>query len=130
MRGCGVVTTNHDPTSEILGAGFDRKAVEVGCGKAEGGHAAVPPMVRLVTRIVGTPSPTGTPWPSFPQVPGGPMAKSSPSAGDFFRGRFGRAFGMLFNNPWQDVEVERIDTKVDIVMKRETMEPERCVEKK
>ena len=33
-------------------------------------HAAVPPTVRRATRRVGTPSPTGTPWPSLPQVPG------------------------------------------------------------
>ena len=37
-------------------------------------------MVRLDTRSVGTPSPTGTPWPSLPHVPGGPMAKSLPTA--------------------------------------------------
>ncbi|CAB4619655.1 unannotated protein [freshwater metagenome] len=43
-------------------------------------HAAVPPMVSDETRSVGTPSPTGTPCPSLPQVPGGPMAKSFPSA--------------------------------------------------
>ena len=42
-------------------------------------HAAVPPIVRPVTRNVGWPSPTGTPWPSLPHVPGLPIAKSLPS---------------------------------------------------
>ena len=45
-------------------------------------HAAVPPMVSAVTRSVGWPSPTGTPWPSLPHVPGLPMAKSLPSSVD------------------------------------------------
>ena len=40
------------------------------------GQAAVPPTVSEVTRRVGVPSPTGTPWPSLPHVPGEPMAKS------------------------------------------------------
>ena len=56
-----------------------RRPPEPGGGDA--GQAAVPPMVRpLATRSVGTPSPTGTPWPSLPQVPGAPMAKSLPTA--------------------------------------------------
>src|SRR5262249_31046008 len=42
-------------------------------------HRAVPPTVKAVTRKVGWPSPTGTPCPCFPQVPGGPMAKSLPT---------------------------------------------------
>ncbi len=33
-------------------------------------------MVSALTRRVGQPSPTGTPWPSLPHVPGRPMAKS------------------------------------------------------
>src|SRR5690606_19849284 len=45
-----------------------------------GSHAAVPPTVSAETRRVGTPSPTGTPWPSLPHVPGCPMAKSLPTA--------------------------------------------------
>ena len=32
-------------------------------------HAAVPPTVRASIRSVGWPTPTGTPWPSLPQVP-------------------------------------------------------------
>src|SRR5690606_13781857 len=45
------------------------------CGRA---HAAVPPTVIRVTRSVGVPSPTGTPWPSLPHVPGWPISKSLP----------------------------------------------------
>ena len=41
---------------------------------------AVPPTVRAATRRVGTPMPTGTDWPSLPQVPGLPMSKSLPTA--------------------------------------------------
>src|SRR5690606_6152014 len=49
-------------------------------GHAGPGYAAVPPTVSFLTRRVGTPSPTGTPCPSLPHVPGGPIAKSVPSA--------------------------------------------------
>src|SRR5581483_4905306 len=45
-----------------------------------GAHAAVPPIVSAVTRNVGTPSPTGTPWPSLPHMPGGPIATALPTA--------------------------------------------------
>ena len=50
------------------------QASSCSCRGAADGEAA--------TRRVGTPSPTGTPWPSLPQVPGGPMAKSLPSGVD------------------------------------------------
>src|SRR5690606_25299107 len=49
-------------------------------GQVGHAQAAVPPTVRLVTRSVGVPSPTGTPCPSLPHVPGEPMAKSLPRA--------------------------------------------------
>ena len=39
--------------------------VEIGAA-----HDAVPPTVSDGTRSVGVPIPTGTPWPSLPQVPG------------------------------------------------------------
>ena len=39
-------------------------------GAGADAHAAVPPTVSRATRRVGTPSPTGTPWPSLPHVPG------------------------------------------------------------
>ena len=52
----------------------------IGARSSDDGHAAVPPTVSSVTRSVGTPSPTGTPWPSLPHVPGPPMAKSLPTA--------------------------------------------------
>ncbi|MCC6523700.1 MAG: hypothetical protein IT373_13675 [Polyangiaceae bacterium] len=42
--------------------------------------------------------------------------------GDFMRARLARALGVLLNNPWKDLEIERIDTKVDVVMRRDTMD--------
>ena len=44
-----------------------------------GAHSAVPPMVTPVSRRVAWPHPTGTLWPSLPQVPG-VMPKSPATA--------------------------------------------------
>src|SRR5262249_35483604 len=39
------------------------------CPRVAAGHAPVPPTVRPSMRTVGSPTPTGTDWPSLPQVP-------------------------------------------------------------
>src|SRR5262249_5601367 len=73
----GLVPARHHRLDLLAGLGQPNNAI---ANLEQLRHAAVPPMVRLDTRSVGTPSPTGTPWPSLPHVPGGPMAKSLPSA--------------------------------------------------
>src|SRR5207253_8602135 len=48
-------------------------------------HAPVPPTVTLSMRTVGRPTPTGTLWPSLPQVPiPGSCEASEPTAVTFF----------------------------------------------
>src|ERR1035437_2536300 len=61
-----------------VGAGRGR------CGLSSSFHSVVPPMVTPVIRSVAWPHPTGTPWPSLPQVPG-VMAKSVATASTRFR---------------------------------------------
>ena len=57
-----------------------RRLLEDAAGPSRGAQApAVPPIVTPVTRRVGCPQPTGTLWPSLPQVPGD-MSKSLPMA--------------------------------------------------
>ncbi|MSP26107.1 MAG: hypothetical protein EXR75_13305 [Myxococcales bacterium] len=41
--------------------------------------------------------------------------------GDFARSRLVRAVGAVLNNPWEVGEIERIETKVSLVMRREVM---------
>ncbi len=77
----GVAATRHERLDLLARLGLgdhpvdDRQQVGAGLGA----HAAVPPIVSDFTRSVGWPSPTGTPWPSLPHVPGLPIAKSLPS---------------------------------------------------
>jgi hypothetical protein len=42
-----------------------------------------------------------------------------PGAEDFARGRLVRALGALMSNPWEDVTVESVDTKIDVVFRRD-----------
>src|SRR5579885_1527688 len=55
----------------VEGAGGGRSEPEQqrGDGRRRHPHAAVPPTVSPSMRTVGWPTPTGTPWPSLPQVP-------------------------------------------------------------
>lgn len=44
------------------------------------------------------------------------------SADDFARSRLVRAMGALLNNPWEDVTVERVDTKVKVSFSRDVVQ--------
>jgi len=44
------------------------------------------------------------------------------TADDFVRSRMVRAMGALLNNPWEDVTVERIDTKVKVAFSRDVVQ--------
>jgi hypothetical protein len=41
---------------------------------------------------------------------------------DFVRARLVQAMGVLLNNPWEEVQVERVVSKVEVVHKRETFQ--------
>ncbi|WP_437687997.1 SpoIVB peptidase S55 domain-containing protein [Sorangium sp. So ce176] len=43
------------------------------------------------------------------------------SADDFVRSRLVRAMGSLLNNPWEDVTIERVDTRVKVTFDREVV---------
>ncbi|MGK3969057.1 SpoIVB peptidase S55 domain-containing protein [Sorangium sp. So ce118] len=43
------------------------------------------------------------------------------SADDFVRSRVVRAMGSLLNNPWEDVSIERVDTRVKVTFDREVV---------
>src|SRR4029079_12362458 len=73
LPGCGLLG---DPCRDRHELDFSLRRSGGGRPHVRPAHAAVPPMVRAFTRRVGWPSPTGTPWPSLPHVPGLPMAKS------------------------------------------------------
>ncbi|WP_437295446.1 SpoIVB peptidase S55 domain-containing protein [Sorangium sp. So ce426] len=43
------------------------------------------------------------------------------SSDDFVRSRLVRAMGALLNNPWEDVSIERVDTRVKVTFDREVV---------
>jgi len=51
----------------------------------------------------------------------GASGSGVPGGAAFFVSRAGRAVGELMNNPWQDVEIERIDSTITVEWKRETV---------
>src|SRR5262249_22460248 len=80
----GVATARHEGVDLLARPGLGDDPIDdrqqLGAGLCRNGtHAAMPPIVNDLTRNVGWPSPTGTPWPSLPHVPGFPIAKSSAS---------------------------------------------------
>jgi len=51
----------------------------------------------------------------------GASGSGVPGGAAFFVSRAGRAVGELMNNPWQDVQIERIDSTISVEWKRETV---------
>jgi hypothetical protein len=44
---------------------------------------------------------------------------SPPSSDDFIRSRLVKAMGALLNNPWEEVSIDRVDTKVKVTFERD-----------